>query len=626
MLLMQPHQDGVMRRLCVIGIPTYTRRPFLDLMCKWETCSGVEWTIKRLKTLKLALIRHMAGLPLLPESYIALNRKREVKGTIGSLFRWAEKSDKNFSKCVQAFMAYTYYILPRLSESQKEKFLGAISPEVTDDGLPSSFHREFSKTVRRTVAKRRVTRCPRPLVTYQGSPDKKAPVMFGRPSVNQDERILDDLQVFNTSGGRSLYCQHSRLYEPLMLACKDRLKHLNWVRENASSRPRSDYSVHGGEIHFLQEPGGKLRSVASPLRIHQEALRPLGEELYDVAASLPWDCTFQQEKAIPFIKSHLWQGGQVFSVDLSSATDFFPLSLQITALRAIVHNKDWDHIDLFQKISRGTWNSEIGTLSWTKGQPLGLYPSFAAFTLTHGLLLRHLAGTYRDQFFVVGDDVIILERDLYEKYIAMLDKMSCPYSIDKTLVSNRLAEFAGKIVTSTMVIPQYKWRRMSDDNFLDICRLLGRKSYCLLSRRQKSVYREVANLCDPIGLNFSLPGDNLAKMVQRTTDFYSPIEVVLGARMGLGKMLNRLVYTSTESLDADALRELSATFDEKVKSVMCQTVYSNWKILNSIGLDGFDTLPMALGLSPRLPYLGFQANRLSTLNRYERLISHKDKP
>lgn len=625
MLLMQPHQDGVMRRLSVIGIPSYTRKPFLDLLVKWESCSGVEWTISRLKILKLELIRHKAGLPLLETSYLRLNRRGQVWGTIGSLFRWADKSEKNFAKCVQAFMAYTYYILPKLTEQQKEKFLKAINPEMKDDGLSNDFHRSFAKTVNRTVSKRSVTRCARPLVTYQGSPDKKAPRLFGRKSVPQCEGILHDLEIFNTTGGMNLYCQFERLYRPLLFGIGARQRYLDWMFSSfcAKRQPIQDEPLLGGDVHFLQEPGGKLRSIASPLRIHQEALRPFGQELYDLIRLLPWDCTFDQSKAIPHIQSHLWQGGEVYSVDLSQATDYFPLSIQITALRAIMRKDSWDHIDLFEKISRGTWNSSIGTLSWTKGQPLGLFPSFASFTLTHGLLLRHLAGSFKNQFFVVGDDVTILDKGLYDSYISMLDRMGCPYSMDKTITSNKLAEFAGKIVTSTMVIPQLKWRRMSDDNFLDVCRLLGRQSYCLLSRRQKAVFHEVAHLLDPIGLNFSLPGDNLAKMVKRTADFYQPVEVVLGALMGLGKKLNHLVYTSTEDFNSDELKSISVTFDEKVKSVLSQTVFSNWRISNSIGLDGLATVPAALGLKPRLPTLGFEVTRPSTLNRYEKLISQK---
>lgn len=618
MLLMQHHQDGLMRRLSVIGIPRHIIKPFVDSMVKWENCSGVEWTIKRLKSLKVDLLRAKTGLA--PLTWVRKNSHGELHGYLGTLFRWALVSDQNFSRSVQAFMAYTYYILPSLTEAQKEKFLSAINPS-KGDGLSGVFRCDFKKTVSRTIRRRPIGVTHRPLVTYQGSPGKKAPRLFGRKSLPQSEGILNDVEIFNTTEGMRLYQDFRRLYSPLLSGLKSRRLFLDYIAENGSKT--LEYSPLGGEVHFLQEPGGKLRSIASPFRIHQEALRPLGEEIYQIVRSLPWDCTFDQSKAISPIQLCLEKGSQVHSIDLSNATDHFPLSLQEDALRAIFFEEDWDHIDLFIKISRGEWKSAIGNVNWTKGQPLGLYPSFGSFTLTHGLLLLHLAGDYHHQFFVVGDDVVILENKLKDDYIAMLEQMGCPWSTDKSLSSNKLCEFAGKIITSTMVLPQLKWRRISDDNFLDICRLLGSKSRSLLTRRQKSVFDQVCHLCDPIGLNFSLPGDNLEKMVMRTLAFYRPVEVILGSLMGLRKKLNHLVYTSTESLDSQELKDLSDTFDEKVRAVMMQSIFTNWQSAVAIGIDAFASIPEALGLKPRLPLREYVPSRVSTLDRYERLLSQK---
>lgn len=623
MLLLQHHQEGLLRRLSVIGIPTYARRPFVDLMVKWEQCSGVEWTIKRLKSLKIDLIRRKSGLP--PITWVRKNRRGDVAGVLGSLFRWSEKSDRNFARSVQAFMAYTFYIHGSLTESQKQKFLSGVNPLEKED-LPESFHKDFGNFIRSMTVERRIRKDPSPLVTYQGSPSKKAPRLFGRSSVPQSEKVLDDVQFFNTDGGRYLYSMYPEIYAPLLKGCAERVQHLEQCRLGYARLAELEVevnppSIYGGEVHFLQEPGGKLRSIASPLRIHQEALRPLAEELYGIVRSLPWDCTFDQTKAIPYIQSHLGKGGQVHSVDLSSATDMFPVSLQDTALRAILRKEDHQHVDLFLEISRATWKSEIGSVKWTKGQPLGLYPSFASFTLTHGLLLLYLAGgDYHQQFFVVGDDVVIFERKLYDDYISMLDRMRCPWSPDKSISSDKLSEFAGKIITPTGVIPQMKWRRMSDDNFLDIARLLGRRSRCLLSERQKFVFDRVAHLCEPIGLNFSLPGDNLITMIERTQDFYQPDRAVLGSLVGLRKNLNRLVYGSSETLEAEALKEISATFDEKVKAVFEQTIFNRWEFLLQLGIDGFCSLPEALELYPRLPTRVPTSSRKSTLERYERLL------
>jgi hypothetical protein len=598
----------------VIGIPRYIIPEFIRLLVKWEKCSGIGWTIDRLKGLKVDLIRRHAGQHSL--TWIRKNRKGDIAGTLGSLFRWADKSENNFGRSVQALMAYTYYIHGSLTDAQKEKFLSAVNPTLKET-FTTRFLTGFCLTTSQTLRKRSVHVTARPLVTYRGCSSKRAPRHFGRSSVPQDHRILDDLQVFNTPGGLYLFNKYRRLYKPLLLGLGYRQEHLLRLTEQTNPKPEK---VYGGEVHFLQEPGGKLRSIASPFRIHQEVLRPLGLLLYDAVKSLPWDCTFDQTKALPHIQAHLSHGGQIHSVDLSSATDYFPLSLQLAVLRTIIDKKDWDHIDLFEEISRGTWKSSIGEIAWTKGQPLGLFPSFASFALTHGILLKHCCpgGRYSGQFYVLGDDVVILDEKVYERYQIMLARMVCPWSTDKSLSSSKLAEFAGKIITSTRIIPQMKWRGISDDSFLDICRLLGRQSRSLLSNRQKKVFDQVAHLCEPIGLNHSLPGDNLQKMVMRTLDFYQPEKTVLGSMMGLRKKLHRLVYSSDESFNQEQLSEISATFDEKVKSALARTIFARWSSSNSICLEAFESMPEALGLSPRLPLKEVTSNRVTTLEWYER--------
>jgi len=627
MLLLQHNQEGLTRRLTVIGIPHRLINPFVGELIKWEKCSGVDWTIKRLKSLKVDLIRSQTGLP--PLTWVRKNSRGEVTGTIGSLFKWASLTGKNFGRVVQAFMAYTFYILPDLTEGQKEKFLSAINPVKQDDGMDIDFTRSIIQTVRRTFRRRKVIGNHQPLVVYQGSPDKKSPRHFGRRSVRQGEEILDELQIFNHPYAPLFYAEFKRLYSPLLsgLGIRQDLdtQLALWDHNPHSPIGKSRYQVRGGEIHFLQEPGGKLRSVASPFRIHQEALRPFGNELYRLVRSLPWDCTFNQEKALPYIQSHLVQGGKVSSVDLSNATDYFPLRLQEIVLKTIFHKSDWDHINLFIKISRGMWKSKLGDLQWTKGQPLGLYPSFASFTLTHGILLLHLAGgKYNHQFFVVGDDVVILENELYNRYIAMLDRMGCPWSTDKSISSNKLSEFAGKIITPTEVIPQLKWRRMSDDNFLDICRLLGHRSRCLLSKRQKIVFDQVSQLVDPIGLNFNPKGLPLELRWSKTHEFCSPEKLVLGSLMGLRSRINHVIGSSaTTTFNSDELLAIVETFDKKVRLVLEQTLFSNWSSSCSIGLDGLATIPEALGIGPRLPLREFSSARKTTLERYERILYNR---
>jgi len=622
MLKIQHHQESIERRLFVIGMPSYTIKPFVAMLSKWEQHSGFIWVIKRLKSLKIDLIRRRAGLE--PLTWIRRNRKGDISGVIGSIFRWSDKSEKTFALAVQAFMAYSFYILPSLTEEQKEKFLSAIGDD-PDFVSPDHILLGVFNSSRDVVGPHRISSEVQPLVAYTGSPSKKAPRLFGRQSVPQSSKVLDDLLIFNMDCGIKLFSEFEELFTPLLQGLQ-RLKFLkvssrNYRRLLSLGVPSIPTNLICGEVHFLQEPGGKLRSVASPFRILQEVLRPLGNSLYGIVQALPWDCTFDQSKAIPHIQNHLQNGLTAHSIDLSSATDRFPLDLQLTCLRAILPQDQWNYISLFEQVSRGNWSSILGNVKWVKGQPLGLFPSFALFTLTHGLLLHYLNHGWHHDFFIVGDDVIILNDELKDKYILTLSELKCPISYDKSLSSNKLSEFTGKVITPSRVIPQMKWRRMSDDNFLDLCKLIGPKSRCLLTSRQKVVFDSVKNLLLPIGLNFSLPGDSLTKMVERTLSFYRPEEAVLGSLMGLRERLNKVVHSSTESFDSDELRQICSAFDEKVISVLKKTIFYRWSLLGSISLDAFSSLPQALDLRPRLPFLEFSSTRKTTLERYECLLT-----
>lgn len=614
MLYLQHNQGSMYKRLVAIGIPHIYITPFIQEVVKWETCSGVEWTIKRLKSLKVDIIRHRAHLPLL--TWVRKNRKGQWSGVIGSLLRFSEKSEKSFSKVIQVFMAYTFYIHGSLTDGQKEKFLKGINPEsipVVDPQLLKKLGQTTRKYIRCCKS---LLKEPRPLVTYRGSHSRKSPRMFGQSSVPQSDRILDDLQILNTAGGAVALTRYKRILKPLLRGVFD----FSSVPDHLHPDTMCP-GIYGGEIHFIQEPGGKLRSVASPLRIWQEATRPLGELLYQTIRSLPWDCTHDQEQAAQPIISSLAQGRVVHSVDLSSATDLFPLELQIEVLQNLLVEDDRDYIDLFREISRARWKSPLGVLQWTKGQPLGLFPSFGLFSLTHGLLLLTLLGhDWSGEFYVVGDDVVILDDSLHRDYLRVLDEIGSPWSPDKSLDSSRIAEFAGKIYTSSGVYPQLKWRNISDDSFLDIMRLTGPRGRVLLSSRQKKVYDQVAHLCEPIGLNQSLPGDNLFTMIQRTLNFYQPEVQVLGYLMGLSRTVNHNLIDQSYGINHDEIMDIIHTFDEKVKSVMEKILLSRWEVAQSIGLDCFSLLPSVLGLQPGLPLETKGPSRRTTLLRYEWLL------
>jgi hypothetical protein len=505
-----------------LPVPRNISSQFITLVVKWVECSGEEWTIDRLKSIKLDLIRIRSGLVPVSD-WVKSGRRSHFGGIIGVIERKSLSSDKWFNSMIQLIQVYSWFIAKEVTPKQAKKFLDGVhaNPPPKDSvhlanqlvGLG------FAKANLRPV---NYMAKPRPLVEFLPSPNRRAPLP-GR-SVPEDKGVIDSLQyLWFTEKGRAHYQQFKPIYDSVM----DGLDWWEtWMYKATGPygpMPNISDSFLVGRIGLIQEPGYKLRAVANPGRVFQRALEPLGDTLYRTLKALPWDCTFDQTKAIPALQECLSSGCVVHSIDLSGATDYFPLDVQLHLLRKIFP-QTW--VDIFSEISQGSWEMPgFGQVSWTRGQPLGLYPSFGAFALTHGCLLLGLLGRepYDSQFFVLGDDVVILDTELAQRYHTLMGMMHCPISESKTISSTKLCEFGGKIVTANAVIPQYKWRAISDDSFIDICRNLGRRSMKLLRSRQRHVVESLCDLPECLGgFGWNSKGRTLESRIQDHPWLFDP--------------------------------------------------------------------------------------------------------
>ena len=205
------------------------------------------------------------------------------------------------------------------------------------------------------------------------------------------------------------------------------------------------------------------------------------------------------------------------SVDLSSATDQFPfrltryilLKLNKANLICMRHGYD-EHLALWVRLAMVRWHSDRGEVRWKKGQPLGLYPSFPAFALSHHYIIRclwdwinpndnsteihedvnqddHLINLIEGEspelvpreprtypYRILGNDIVIFDKRLAKIYQDTMKRLGCPISLDKTFNSRVMAEFAGStIITSKGAIKPGKWHYIDDDNFMDVLKAMG---------------------------------------------------------------------------------------------------------------------------------------------------------
>jgi len=630
----QKLQGNICLRLHVLRVPAVFHKQFAVLIDRWVTCSGIEWTVKRLKSLKVDLYREKSGLkPLTPA---AKNVKGSFKGVIGSLFRWAMRNERNFRSASNVFMCYSLFKNEELTSSQREKWVSAVNANTYTPN--ESFNVCFATFMNDLYKNRKLEiGLPRPLLTSAG-PDTKSPVL-GFKSLPKNGQGLTAMSYFKTRAHMDLWQRYKTLFEKVTEGVNIHTQYHSF--DNNVSTEHFD-TVLGGKISFLQEPGLKLRAIASPYLVLQAALQPLKNTLTSHMLTIPWDCTHNQSKPVQHVQEHLASNKVVHSVDLSNATDYFPLEVQVNALTALIGNHP--SIDLFVEISRSLWlNQTIGSIRWTQGQPLGLYPSFSAFGLTHGFVLYYLLGKrYNGEFYVLGDDVIILDDNLYQKYISTLELFGCPYSPDKSLSSSKLCEFAGKVITKDSVIPTLKWREVSDDNFLDIVRNYGRNAVALLSPIQRAVVERVKHFVSPIGLNWSYPGSNLEVMTMATRSFYRQVERDEQSLTELHGVVNRNLYSVPpelaqrfrvknfdyyattslmKSVDFEFLSKSVETFDAKVVETFSDIFPEDWvSSLSANGrFGGYAGTPRAVGLTD-LPLAHEDVGYTSTLNRYRKLL------
>jgi len=592
-------QKGAVQRAKALSIPKRLFIPFLQDVRKWYKASGEGWTVDRLKAIKLDVIRVKAGMP--PVSTWISRGPRFYRGHLGQLERWMSLNDKQFSRGIQLLQIYTLFIANRVTDAQKDKFLSGVTappPSLIELSLGNDILNKGFDLLPNRISYKKLGK-PRPLVDMLPSPNKRAPLPS--ESVPESNGIVDSLKfLFESVEGFNHYIKYKHShYSPVIGDLWNVLCDPYNRMENKNVFDPIKY--HGsflvGRIGLIQEPGYKLRAVANPGRVFQRVLEPFGNAIYGYLKSLPFDCTFDQSKAIPVLQEALAHGKTIHSIDLSGATDYFPLALQEHLLKKMFPDID---VDLFVDLSKASWYMpQCGEISWRRGQPLGLFPSFGAFALTHGtLLLGLLNKEWNNQFFVLGDDVVILDDQLAQDYYQVLHLLGCPVSLPKSLHSKTLCEFGGKIISINAVISQYKWRDVSDDSFMDIARILGPRSLSLFKPRQVKMIQRFSQIPDFLGgLGWNAKGltleercsDPLLWYEKLPVDHLMDYSVVRLRNLMNSKCYQRTIFIkdvgyNTTCIDKD--RDLDQRSSLLIRKILPSSLWNLDKRLLSKNIDG----------------------------------------
>jgi hypothetical protein len=196
-------------------------------------------------------------------------------------------------------------------------------------------------------------------------------------------------------------------------------------------------------ITYFPDKEDKVRVVAIGDYFSQTVLKPLHQYLFRVLKKIPQDVTFDQGGFVEKVKD--WD--IYYSVDLSSATDRFPIHF---IKQIFDYHFPSTYVEAWMDIMVGYPFDVPKTdkkISYSVGNPMGFYSSWASFAVAHHYIFYHLSHQlgipWKDlKYVVLGDDVLIGDRQLGELYIGFVKSLGVDISELKTHKSTTTLEFA----------------------------------------------------------------------------------------------------------------------------------------------------------------------------------------
>jgi hypothetical protein len=291
------------------------------------------------------------------------------------------------------------------------------------------------------------------------------------------------------------------------------------------------------KITSFPDKEGKMRTIGILDYWSQMALKPLHSYLARILEKIPQDCTLDQSKFRSLVK-----GSDIYySVDLSSATDRFPISLikQLLEIRLPA-----SYVDAWAEVMVGQpFDFQGDRLIYQAGTPMGSYSSFNSFAFTHHFIIYHCCRELglswkRLPYALLGDDIIIGNKGVAEMYMKVIASIHVDISLAKTHKSDKFYEFAKRIIyndieVSPFPISALRQASKSSDTLVVLLREVRKRGYDLISISSSiqlyfSVVKEFrAKLCKKIAVNSNY-FDIVLDLIQGIVPAYECFNSILG--------------------------------------------------------------------------------------------------
>ena len=537
----------IRQRAKLLGIPSQIAKSVANDFRTWSLNCGYAYTVDRFKTIKQCIIKYHAEGCRLPDDFYIKRKsgsKHFMYAHYGKLQELSLKDKKSFRKVLLFLNLYTLVsskdgLTSHLADVHKEVIEKPLSTEA--ESYSDGFTALIDKNLMAEIKQLAMNNIPDNWEeSKRESFKKKLRMFFYKPedyvfsSVQKDHQensfSYDWYTFLHSNKFAQLYSV--KAYQPILNQLVSHFPQELILKEPDVLTQYSDYTM--SNINLLEQGGLKYRYVAAFKKPLEHLVKPIGDMLYDLAACLPWDITFDESKCFTPIQNHLSQGKKVHSVDLKSATDRFPWKYQRKVAEMLYPNSaKWKALlDLYDELIHlpAAYSGESGKLgTWVVGQPLGSYPSFAIFTVTHGIVLYILNNfSWNGEFWIHGDDIDILDDELAEKYKNWLAANDIESSKFKTITSSVLAEINSKIITKERVFTIPKWKYFSSQNELEMIYHWGVGVIDIMhpnsTEAEKQMMRRIASLpfgevsCNPLGLSLDQRVDGIEELLVSNSD------------------------------------------------------------------------------------------------------------
>jgi len=217
-----------------------------------------------------------------------------------------------------------------------------------------------------------------------------------------------------------------------------------------------------GKLGTKSEPAGKIRVFAMVDSWTQWALFPLHKAVQILLRAIVQDGTFDQVAPITRLITR-WESGEidrksnVYSFDLSAATDRLPVSLQESILGEVLGPDlaaNWRKLLVKRTYRLRNEDGKSIDLTYAVGQPMGALSSWVLLALTHHFIVQFayylvcrdkgVLWKWYSDYAILGDDMVVIGKSVAAKYLVIMRWLGVGIGLAKSIKAKKrlVLEFA----------------------------------------------------------------------------------------------------------------------------------------------------------------------------------------